>query len=144
MVFFFFSSRRRHTRCALVTGVQTCALPISAKALLARGTTFDAIFAGSDLIAIGAMRALAEAKLRCPQDVALIGFDDIPAASQTSPTLTTVMQDMKGAGELLVDALLRRIDGKDPERTMLPARLRSEERTSELQSLMRISYAVFC
>src|SRR3546814_15678115 len=73
MVFFFFSSRRRHTRCALVTGVQTCALPISAKALLARGTTFDAIFAGSDLIAIGAMRALAEAKLRCPQDVALIG-----------------------------------------------------------------------
>src|SRR3546814_13348144 len=59
----------------------------AAKALLARGTTFDAIFAGSDLIAIGAMRALAEAKLRCPQDVALIGFDDIPAASQTSPTL---------------------------------------------------------
>src|SRR3546814_13419596 len=52
----------------------------AAKALLARGTTFDAIFAGSDLIAIGAMRALAEAKLRCPQDVALIGFDDIPAA----------------------------------------------------------------
>src|SRR3546814_4914432 len=73
---FFFATRRRHTRCALVTGVQTCALPI-----------------------FGAMRALAEEGLRCPQDVALIGFDDIPAASQTSPTLTTVMQDMKGAGE---------------------------------------------
>src|SRR3546814_8630094 len=71
----------------------------AAKALLARGTTFDAIFAGGDLIAIGAMRALAEAKLRCPQDVALIGFDDIPAASQTTPTRTPVMQDMKGAGE---------------------------------------------
>src|SRR3546814_15741292 len=75
----------------------------AARSLLDSGRSFDAIFAASDLIAIGAMRALAEANLRCPQDVALIGFDDIPAASQTSPTLTTVMQDMKGAGELRVD-----------------------------------------
>ncbi|ALC10419.1 LacI family DNA-binding transcriptional regulator [Sphingopyxis sp. 113P3] len=102
----------------------------AAKALLARGKAFDAIFAGSDLIAIGAMRALAEAGLGCPQDVALIGFDDIPAASQTSPTLTTLMQDMKGAGELLVDALLRRIDGKAADRTMLPARLIRRQSTA--------------
>jgi DNA-binding LacI/PurR family transcriptional regulator len=102
----------------------------AAKALLTRGQAFDAIFAGSDLIAIGAMRSLAEAGLRCPHDVALIGFDDIPAASQTSPTLTTVMQDMKGAGELLIDALLRRIDGDDAERTMLPARLIKRQSTA--------------
>ena len=102
----------------------------AAKSLLASGRRFDAIFAASDLIAIGAMRALAEANLRCPQDVALIGFDDIPAASQTSPTLTTVMQDMKGAGELLVDALLRRIDGADAERTMLPAKLIKRQSTA--------------
>src|SRR3546814_19854273 len=76
------------------------------------------------------MRALAEAKLRCPQDVALIGFDDIPAASQTSPTLTTVMQDMKGAGELLVDALLRRIGGAGADRTMLPAQLIKRQSTA--------------
>ena len=102
----------------------------AARSLLDSGRSFDAIFAASDLIAIGAMRALAEAGLRCPQDVALIGFDDIPAASQTSPTLTTVMQDMKGAGELLVDALLRRIGGADAERTMLPAKLIKRQSTA--------------
>src|SRR3546814_11393984 len=76
------------------------------------------------------MRALAEANLRCPQDVALIGFDDIPAASQTSPTLTTVMQDLKGAGEPPVDALPRRISGADAERTMLTATLTKRQRTA--------------
>ena len=102
----------------------------AARALLARVARFDAIFAASDLIAIGAMRALAEAGLAMPRDVAIIGFDDIPAANLTSPTLTTVMQDMKGAGELLVEALLRRIDGADAERTVLPARLIKRQSTA--------------
>ena len=100
----------------------------AATKLLAGRRHFDAVFAGSDLIAIGAMRAFAEAGL--PRDVAIIGFDDIPAASLTSPTLTTVMQDMKGAGEMLVDALLRRIDGRDVERTVLPARLIKRKSTA--------------
>ncbi len=95
----------------------------AADRLLASGRPFDAIFAASDLIAIGAMRALTKAGLRFPHDVAIIGFDDIPAASLTSPTLTTVMQDMKGAGELLVDALLRRIDDLSVEGSVLPTRL---------------------
>ena len=63
-------------------------------------------------------------------DVAIIGFDDIPAASLTSPTLTTVMQDMKGAGELLVDALLRRIADQPVEQRMLPARLIQRQSTA--------------
>lgn len=91
---------------------------------------FDAIFAASDLIAIGAMRALSEAGLKLPQDVAIIGFDDIPAAGLTSPTLTTVMQDMKGAGTLLVDALLASIDGPPVEQRMLPARLIRRQSTA--------------
>ncbi|GAA0865567.1 LacI family DNA-binding transcriptional regulator [Sphingopyxis soli] len=95
----------------------------AARALIDRAIGFDAIFAASDLIAIGAMRALNEAGLALPRDVALIGFDDIPAASLTSPTLTTVMQDLKGAGALLVDALLRQIDGQPVERSILPTRL---------------------
>ena len=102
----------------------------AATRLLAGRRRFDAVFAGSDLIAIGAMRAFAEAGLSMPRDVAIIGFDDIPAASLTSPTLTTVMQDMKGAGEMLVDALLRRIDGRDVERTVLPARLIKRKSTA--------------
>lgn len=102
----------------------------AARALLATRIPFDALFAASDLIAIGAMRALVEAGLALPRDVALIGFDDIPAASLTSPTLTTVMQDLKGAGELLVDALLGRIDGRPAGRCILPTRLIRRQSTS--------------
>lgn len=95
----------------------------AARALLASGRAFDGIFAASDLIAIGAMRALAEAGRRVPGDVAIIGFDDIPAASLASPPLTTVMQDIRGAGEALVDTLLAQIEGCERPGSRLPARL---------------------
>lgn len=95
----------------------------AAQTLIARGVPFDAIFAASDLIAIGAMRALAQAGLRVPEDVAIIGFDDIPAASLTSPPLSTLMQDLKGAGRLLVDTLVAQIEGLPVPPSTLPARL---------------------
>ena len=95
----------------------------AARALLASGQVFDAIFAASDLIAIGAMRALAEADRKVPADVAVIGFDDIPAASLTTPPLTTVMQDIRGAGEALVETLLAELDGRDLPPRELPGRL---------------------
>ncbi len=93
------------------------------RALLADGTAFDAVFAASDLIAIGAMRALAEAGLSIPGDVAVMGFDDIPAASMTNPPLTTVMQDLKGAGERLVETLMAQIEDRQRPAETLPARL---------------------
>ena len=92
-------------------------------AMLATGIGFDAIFAASDLIAIGAMRALAEVGKRVPRDVAVIGFDDIPAASLTSPPLTTIMQDLKGAGELLVETLLAAIEDHPTANLAIPAKL---------------------
>ena len=95
----------------------------AAKALIASGKSFDAIFAASDLIAIGAMRALAEAGISVPGDVAVIGFDDIPAASLTAPPLTTIMQDIKGAGERLVETLLAQIEGRERPDNRLPTRL---------------------
>ncbi|QKG72446.1 LacI family DNA-binding transcriptional regulator [Erythrobacter mangrovi] len=95
----------------------------AAQALLSSGKKFDAIFAASDLIAIGAMRALAEAGLKVPSDVAVVGFDDIPAASLTTPPLTTVMQDIRGAGEALVDTLLAQIEGRDLPGHRLPGKL---------------------
>ncbi|ABD26327.1 transcriptional regulator, LacI family [Novosphingobium aromaticivorans DSM 12444] len=95
----------------------------AARELLSRGKTFDAIFAASDLIAIGAMRALAEAGRSVPADVAVVGFDDIPAASLTTPPLTTIMQDTRLAGEALVDCVLGQVEGRPPSPRILPARL---------------------
>jgi DNA-binding LacI/PurR family transcriptional regulator len=91
--------------------------------LLASGSAFDAIFAASDLIAIGVMRALAEAGRKVPEEVAIVGFDDLPAASHTSPPLTTVMQDLKCAGELLVESLLAQVEDRPLPHGTLPARL---------------------
>jgi len=91
--------------------------------LLARGAQFDAVFAASDLIAIGAMRALADHGLSIPADVAVAGFDDIPTASFVNPQLTTVRQDTRQAGEALVDNLLRLIRDEPAESAMLPVKL---------------------
>jgi DNA-binding LacI/PurR family transcriptional regulator len=84
----------------------------AAQALFARGVPFDAVFCASDLIAIGAMRALMEHGLRVPEDVAVVGFDDQPVAAFCNPPLTTVLQDTKLAGEKLVDTLIREIRGE--------------------------------
>lgn len=91
--------------------------------LLARGAQFDAIFAASDLLAIGALRALEEAGRCVPDDIAVIGFDDIPAASFARPALTTVVQDTQAAGERLVQHVIAQIRGEQPASEMLPARL---------------------
>ena len=91
--------------------------------LLATGQQFDAVFAASDMIAIGAMRAFQEAGRTIPHDIALVGFDDIPAASLSHPPLTTVAQDYRRAGEMLVDTLIRRIGGKPTDTTLLAPHL---------------------
>jgi DNA-binding LacI/PurR family transcriptional regulator len=79
----------------------------AAQVLLSRGLPFDAVFAASDLIAIGALHALKQAGLRVPGDVAMVGFDGTPMARFADPPLTTVVQDTSRAGELLVDTLLQ-------------------------------------
>jgi DNA-binding LacI/PurR family transcriptional regulator len=95
----------------------------AARTLIARGEAFDAIFAASDTIAIGAMQALREHGLDIPNDVAIVGFDDIPAASLTHPPLTTIQQDYKHAGEALVDGVLKQIRNEQAAAAVLPARL---------------------
>ncbi len=91
--------------------------------LQARGVQFDAIVAASDLIAIGALRALQETGIEVPRQVAVVGFDDIPTASLTNPPLTTVMQDTRRAGDLLVESLLRQIDGEAVTNSVIPTKL---------------------
>jgi DNA-binding LacI/PurR family transcriptional regulator len=91
--------------------------------LLQRKMPFDAIFAASDLIAIGAMRAFAEHGRHVPWDIAVVGFDDIPTARFATPALTTVAQDTTRAGELLVETLLKLVHDQPAESTMLPTTL---------------------
>jgi DNA-binding LacI/PurR family transcriptional regulator len=91
--------------------------------LLERSVPFDAVFAASDLIAIGAMRALADHGIKVPEHVAVAGFDDIPMARFLNPPLTTVLQDTKLAGEALVDNLLRLIRREPVETQLLPVKL---------------------
>ena len=91
----------------------------AARTLLARGEPFDAIFAASDLIAIGAIHALKEAGLRVPDDVAVVGFDGTPMARFADPPLTTVVQDTSRAGELLVDTLLKQVRDQPARSVML-------------------------
>jgi DNA-binding LacI/PurR family transcriptional regulator len=91
--------------------------------LLQAGIGFDAIFAASDLIAIGAMRALGEAGRLVPRAVAVVGFDDLPAASLASPPLTTVMQNPRRAGQVLVETLLQLIEGQEVGNAVLPVQL---------------------
>ncbi len=91
--------------------------------LMRRDIAFDAIVCASDLIAIGAMRALVEAGRRVPQDVAVTGFDDILAARFVNPPLTTVVQDAVAAGEQLVETLLALVRGEPARSGILPATL---------------------
>jgi LacI family transcriptional regulator len=82
------------------------------KQLLAREKPFTAIFAYNDISAIGAIRAILEQGLRVPQDISILGFDDIPGAAFHTPSLTTVRQPLNRMGEVAAQTLLDRIEGK--------------------------------
>jgi LacI family transcriptional regulator len=81
--------------------------------LLALPEPPTAVFAASDLMAVGAVKALDEAGLRCPDDVAIVGFDDIQLADLVSPALTTIRQDKLGLGAAAARSLVRLIEGND-------------------------------
>ena len=81
------------------------------KALVARRGEFSAIFAFNDPSAIGAMRALHEAGLRVPQDVSVVGFDDIDSAAFHIPGLTTIRQPLRAMGAIAARALLAHLSG---------------------------------
>lgn len=80
------------------------------KQLLSKQRPFTALFAYNDISAIGAIRAFQEAGLRVPEDISVVGFDDIPAAEFNSPSLTTVRQPLRRMGEIAVEALIERIE----------------------------------
>jgi len=84
--------------------------------LLSHGREFTALFTFNDISAIGAIRALREAGVRVPQDVSVVGFDDIQNAAYQNPGLTTVRQPLREMGRVAAEILLRRIHrpGSEP------------------------------
>lgn len=92
--------------------------------LLAAEPDLDAVFAASDLMAHGALTALREAGRRVPDDVAVVGFDDIALAQHTDPPLTTIRQPIVEIGSRMASTLLRLVAGEDVEpTTTLPTEL---------------------
>jgi len=81
--------------------------------LLGRKVPFTALFAQNDQMAIGAMRALREAGRRLPAEVAIVGYDDIPAAEYADPPLTTMRQPMREVGALATRLLIQTIQDPD-------------------------------
>lgn len=84
---------------------------------------FDGVLAASDMIAMCTLRALADRAIAVPGQVAVMGFDDIPIATQTVPRLTTIRQDVARGAELMVDALFRRIGGQNVAATVMAPEL---------------------
>lgn len=81
------------------------------------------IVAASDIIALSALRALAQHGIRVPDQTRVVGYDDIPLAQQAVPPLTTIRQDLSAGAQHLVDLLMRRIAGEDTESVVLPPEL---------------------
>ncbi|MBV7260353.1 LacI family DNA-binding transcriptional regulator [Erythrobacter crassostreae] len=85
---------------------------VAARSAINRGIEFDGIFAASDLIAIGAIRALTLSGRSVPDDISVVGYDNIPAARLVTPRLTTIDQDTNLAGRMLVSKLIDTKGGK--------------------------------
>ncbi|RMB62024.1 LacI family DNA-binding transcriptional regulator [Tessaracoccus antarcticus] len=92
----------------------------------------DAVFAFNDLLAIGAMRACLERGVRIPEDIAVVGFDDIPEGRFHTPSLTTVAPDLAALASIAIDRLILTIEGgsQGPERIFVPWELRFRESTA--------------
>ena len=83
---------------------------VATKALLAAAEPFTALFAFNDISAMGAIRALRESGLHVPEDVSVIGFDDIQSSAYQNPALTTVRQPLREMGRAAAEILLKRIN----------------------------------
>lgn len=91
--------------------------------LLAAHPDIDGVFAASDNMAAGALRALRTAGRRVPEDVAVVGFDDLEIARRTEPELTTISQPIRALGHEMATMLVRLIDGDSPSPIILPTQL---------------------
>ena len=92
-------------------------------AMLDRHPDIDGIVAASDMIAMKALHELSQRGRRVPEDVAVVGYDDVTVAAHMVPPLTTIRQDLTMAAALMVDLLFRRMQGEDAPSTRVPLSL---------------------
>ncbi|RMF79802.1 MAG: LacI family transcriptional regulator [Chloroflexi bacterium] len=107
----------------------------AAKQLMQLDEKPTAIFACNDLMAVGVMAALSALNFHVPDDVSVIGYDDVPLASFVNPRLTTIAQPARDIGKLAVKRLLERIETSDSpvQQTMLPVKLIERDSCAPLQ-----------
>ena len=106
-------------------GDWTAASGERAMASLLRGRgTIDGVFAASDLMALGALHAIHQAGLRVPEDIAVVGFDDVDMAAHSSPPLTTIRQPSQDAAAAMVELLVAKLAKRTaPTEVLLPVEL---------------------
>ena len=113
----------------VVRGDWTAASGHSEGVALAERADVSAVFVANDQMALGLLRALAEAGRAVPGEVSVVGFDDIADAADYLPPLTTVRQEFDELGERAVEALIGAIDGGSPKTDLVPTRLIVREST---------------
>ncbi len=91
--------------------------------LMGTGVGFDGVFANSDIIGIAAIKALKRQGLSVPEDVAVVGYDDVPLAEIYEPSLSSIRQNVHLGGQTLVELVLAQLAGEVPERVVLPTEL---------------------
>jgi DNA-binding LacI/PurR family transcriptional regulator len=93
--------------------------------IIGLNTGVTAVFISNDTVALGAMAAIREAGLTVPDDIAVVGFDDLPFSSYTNPPLTTIQSDPAGLGEFAARAAIKLLDGErvGVQRNVVPLKL---------------------
>ncbi len=95
----------------------------------------DSVFAVNDILALGILRGLLDLGLNLPQDMGLIGFDDLDGAAQCQPPLSTINQDIFGKGAIAAQSLCRLMAGEElPPQSILPLRLRERMSSQKIQA----------
>ena len=145
----WFSAHTRHQACLDTLYAHRMAPPLfvqanwtasggyqAARRLLAEGRSFTALVAANDSMALGAIRALHEAGLAVPQDVSVVGFDDIPEAAYFTPPLTTVRRNLIQLGVTGFEYLMQVMDDPDalPQQQVIVPRLIFRESTGPPRS----------
>ncbi|MFT4939750.1 MAG: DNA-binding LacI/PurR family transcriptional regulator [Paraglaciecola sp.] len=93
------------------------------RAILGQGLYFDGIVAASDMVALGAIKALKERHINVPDEVAIVGFDDISIAELFHPSLTTIRQNSKKAAEVMVEKLVAQLQGETTQSSIIDIEL---------------------